>query len=129
MFRRILIANRGEVVARVLRTTKRLGIEAVVVVSEADRDAPYVADADAVVCLGPAPSSKSYLDRHAVIQAALQTGASAVHPGYGFLAENPEFAEACEAEGLVFVGPSAQAIRMLGSKQQSKQLALGLILY
>lgn len=123
MFRRILIANRGEVVARVLRTTKRLGIEAVVVVSEADRDAPYVADADAVVCLGPAPSGKSYLDRGGVIQAALQTGASAVHPGWGFLAEDPLFADLCRQHGLAFVGPPSHVMRLMGRKLEAKRAA------
>lgn len=123
MFRRILIANRGEVVARVLRTTRRLGIESVVVVSEADREAPYVALADEVVCLGPAPSSRSYLDRLAVIQAARQTGASAIHPGWGFLAEDPLFADLCRQHGLTFIGPAGRVMRLMGQKIQAKHVA------
>lgn len=123
MFRRILIANRGEVVKRVLDTTRRLGIEAVVVVSEADRDAPYTKLADEVVCLGPAPSGKSYLRREAVIQAALQTGATAIHPGWGFLSEDPLFVDLCTQHGLSFVGPSARVMRLMGRKLQAKQAA------
>jgi acetyl-CoA carboxylase biotin carboxylase subunit len=123
MFRRILIANRGEVVARILRTTKRLGIEAVVVVSEADRSAPYVRDADDVVCLGPAPSARSYLDRLAVIQAARGTHATAVHPGWGFLAEDAVFADLCRQHGLTFVGPSPDVMRRMGGKLSAKLAA------
>jgi acetyl-CoA carboxylase biotin carboxylase subunit len=123
MFRRILIANRGEVVARVLRTTRRLGVEAVVVVSEADRDASYVADADAVVCLGPAPSGRSYLDRMSVIQAAVQTGCSGVHPGWGFLAEDALFADLCRQHGLTFIGPAPNVMRLMGRKLAAKQAA------
>ncbi|RMG19290.1 MAG: ATP-grasp domain-containing protein [Planctomycetota bacterium] len=123
MFRRILIANRGEVVSRVLRTTRRLGIEAVVVVSEADRDAPYVEEADEVVCLGPPPSSQSYLDRSSVVQAAKQTRCAAVHPGWGFLAEDPLFADLCRQHGLSLVGPSARLMRLMGKKLSAKQAA------
>ncbi len=120
MFRRILIANRGEVVARVLRTARRLGVEVVVVYSEADRDAPYVAEADAAVCLGPAPAARSYLDRMALIQAAVQTGATAIHPGWGFLSEDPLFADLCRQHGLAFVGPDASVMRLFGRKLQAK---------
>ncbi|MGE0711665.1 MAG: acetyl/propionyl/methylcrotonyl-CoA carboxylase subunit alpha [Planctomycetota bacterium] len=123
MFRRILIANRGEVVARVLRTTRRLGIEAVVVVSDADRDAPYTALADEVVCLGPAPSAQSYLRRERIIQAARQTGATAIHPGWGFLSEDPLFADLCRQHGLAFVGPPARVIRLMGRKLAAKRAA------
>ena len=123
MFRRILIANRGEVVARVLRTTRRLGVEAVVVVSAADRDAPYTRDADAVVQLGPAPSAKSYLRMEALIQAARQSGATAVHPGWGFLSENPQFADLCVQHGLTFIGPPASVMRLMGRKLRAKQAA------
>jgi len=123
MFRRILIANRGEVVKRVLDTTRRLGIEAVVVVSEADRDAPYTQLADEVVCLGPAPSAKSYLRREAVIQAAIQTGATAIHPGWGFLSEDPLFVDLCSQHGLSFIGPSAHVMRLMGRKLGAKQAA------
>jgi acetyl-CoA carboxylase, biotin carboxylase subunit len=123
MFRRILIANRGEVVARVLRTTRRMGIEAVVVVSEADRDAPYTRDADQVVCLGPPPSGESYLDRLGVIQAARQTGATAIHPGWGFLAEDALFADMCRQHGLTFIGPTPGVMRLMGGKLSAKQAA------
>lgn len=123
MFRRILIANRGEVVRRVLRTCKRLGVEAVVVYSTADRDAVYLEEADEAVCLGPAPASKSYLDRLAVIQAARQTGCSAVHPGWGFLSEDPLFAELCAQHGLTFVGPPPQVTRLMGRKVSARAAA------
>ena len=123
MFRRILIANRGEVVARVLRTCARLGVEAVTVCSEADRDAPYHRDATATVCLGPAPSSQSYLDRVGLIQAARQTGCAAIHPGWGFLSEDPLFAEMCRQHGLAFVGPPAGATRLMGRKLDAKAAA------
>jgi len=123
VFRRILIANRGEVVARVMRTCKRLGVEVAVVVSEADRDAPYVAEADAVVCLGPAPASKSYLDRLGIVAAARRVGASAVHPGWGFLSEDPLFADLLRQHGLTYVGPPGRATRTMGRKIAAKQAA------
>jgi acetyl-CoA carboxylase biotin carboxylase subunit len=123
MFRRILIANRGEVVARVLRTCKRLGVQAVVVYSEADRDASYVQEADEAVCLGPAAAAKSYLDRLAIIHAARRTGASAVHPGWGFLSEDALFSELCRQHGLTFVGPPPQAMRVMGRKLAAKAAA------
>jgi acetyl-CoA carboxylase biotin carboxylase subunit len=123
MFHRILIANRGEVVTRVLRTCRRLGVEAVVVYSEGDRDAPYVAQADHAVQPGPAPSSMSYLNRSAVIEAARQTGCTAVHPGWGFLSEDPVFAGLCAQHGLTFVGPPAHVIRRMGQKMQAKLAA------
>jgi len=123
MFRRILIANRGEVVDRVLRTCERLGVEAVCVASEADRDAPYLSRAAEVVVLGPAAARGSYLKRDAVVQAALQTGATAVHPGWGFLAEDAVFAQLCRQHGLTFVGPAAQVIRRMGGKIEAKQAA------
>ncbi|MEZ6186983.1 MAG: biotin carboxylase N-terminal domain-containing protein [Planctomycetota bacterium] len=123
MFRRILIANRGEVVRRVLRTCKRLGVEAVVVYSTADRDTGYLDEADEAVCLGPPAASKSYLDRLAVIQAARQTGCSAVHPGWGFLSEDPLFAELCTQHGLSFVGPPPHVTRLMGRKVSARQAA------
>jgi acetyl-CoA carboxylase, biotin carboxylase subunit len=123
MFRRILIANRGEVVARVMRTCKRLGIEVAVVYSEADRDAPYVAEADAAVCIGPAPAGKSYLDRLAVIDAARRVGAAAIHPGWGFLSEDPLFSDLVRQHGLTFIGPPARATRIMGRKIAAKQAA------
>jgi acetyl-CoA carboxylase, biotin carboxylase subunit len=123
MFRRILIANRGEVVARVLRTCRRLGVEVVVVHSEADRDAPYVAQADEAVCIGPAAAAKSYLDRLAIIEVARRTGCSAVHPGWGFLSEDPLFNALCRQHGLTFVGPPPGAVRIMGRKLAAKAAA------
>ena len=116
MFRRILIANRGEVAARILRTCKRMGIEAVAVASSADREHRWLADADRVVTLGPPKAADSYLDAAALIEVARSTGCSAVHPGWGFLAENATFATRCEAAGITFVGPSPRAIRRMGDK-------------
>ncbi len=123
MFRRILIANRGEVVARVLRTCRRLGVEVVVVYSDADRDAPYVAEADAAVCIGPAPAARSYLDRMALIEAARATGAAAIHPGWGFLSEDQAFADLVRQHALTWIGPPAHAIRRMGRKLQAKAAA------
>lgn len=123
MFRRICIANRGEVVARVMRTCRRLGVEVVVVHSEADRDAPYVQEADEAICIGPAAAARSYLDRLAIIHAARRAGASAIHPGWGFLAEDALFAELCRQHGLTFVGPPPGAMRVMGRKLSAKAAA------
>jgi len=125
MFERILIANRGEIALRVMRTARRMGIATVAVYSDADAEAAHVAGADAAVRIGPAPAAESYLRIDAVVEAALATGAQAVHPGYGFLSENPDFVEALEAAGLVFVGPSAAAIRAMGLKDAAKRLMAG----
>ena len=122
MFASVLVANRGEIACRVFRTAKRMGLRTIAVYSEADVDALHVALADDAECIGPAPAIESYLQIDRVINAALHAGAEAIHPGYGFLAENAEFAEACAAAGLVFVGPPASAIRTMGSKIASKQL-------
>ena len=122
MFASVLVANRGEIACRVFRTAKRIGLRTIAVYSEADVDALHVALADDAECIGPAPAIESYLQIDRVINAALHAGAEAIHPGYGFLAENAEFAEACAAAGLVFVGPPASAIRTMGSKIASKQL-------
>jgi 3-methylcrotonyl-CoA carboxylase alpha subunit len=121
-FRTLLIANRGEIACRVIRTSKSLGLRTVAVYSEADRNALHVVEADDAVLLGPARARDSYLDIDRVIAAAKKTGAEAVHPGYGFLSESAEFAERCQAEGLVFVGPTADMIRAMGSKSGSKAL-------
>ena len=122
MFDSILIANRGEIACRVIRTARRLGIRTVAVYSEADAKAPHVAMADVARCIGPAPARESYLRGDAIIRVALECGAQAVHPGYGFLSENADFAEACAAAGLVFIGPPASAIRAMGSKSAAKAL-------
>src|SRR6478672_9081461 len=124
MFRKILIANRGEIACRVIRTAQRMGIATVAVYSEADTGALHVAMADEARLIGPPSPRQSYLDIEAVVAAASDSGAEAVHPGYGFLSENAEFAEACAAAGIVFIGPPAEAIRKLGSKTAARQLAI-----
>ncbi|NIV45707.1 MAG: acetyl/propionyl-CoA carboxylase subunit alpha, partial [Gammaproteobacteria bacterium] len=123
MFAKILIANRGEIACRVIRTARRLGIETVAVYSDADRDARHVAMADAAVRIGPPPSAASYLDTAALVDACRASGAEAVHPGYGFLAENAGFVRALDAAGVVFIGPGADAITAMGDKIASKELA------
>ncbi len=120
MFEKILIANRGEVALRIQRTCRELGIKTVVVHSEADREAKYVKLADESVCIGPAPPSQSYLNIPAIISAAEVTDAEAIHPGWGFLAENADFAERVEQSGFVFIGPKAETIRLLGDKVNGK---------
>ncbi|MCC6491812.1 MAG: acetyl/propionyl/methylcrotonyl-CoA carboxylase subunit alpha [Pirellulales bacterium] len=123
MFHKILIANRGEIACRVIRTARRMGIRTVAVYSEADKDALHVALADEAACIGPAPSVQSYLAVDNILQACRDSAAEAVHPGYGFLSENPALAERLEAAGLTFIGPSAHAMRQMGDKIASKQLA------
>jgi propionyl-CoA carboxylase alpha chain len=123
MFKRILIANRGEIACRVIRTAKRMGIATVAVFSDADEDALHVAMADQAVPIGPPPAVQSYLSIGAIIAACRQTGAEAVHPGYGFLSERAEFALALEAAGIVFIGPNPQAIAAMGDKIAAKQAA------
>jgi len=120
MIEKILIANRGEIALRVIRACKELGIKTVAVFSEADRDSLHIRFADEAVCIGPAPSQISYLSIPAIISAVEITNADAVHPGYGFLAENAHFAEVCEECGIVFIGPSADAIRMMGDKSVAR---------
>src|SRR5271165_2689451 len=116
MFSKILIANRGEIAVRVQKTAKRMGIGVVQVYSEADADSLAVEQADETVLIGPAPASQSYLVMAKIIEAAKRTGAEAVHPGFGFLSENAEFARKLEAEGLVFIGPNPRAIEAMGDK-------------
>ncbi len=120
LFKKILIANRGEIALRVILACKELGIQTVAVYSEADRNALHVRFADEEVCIGPAPSAKSYLNIPQVIAAAEVTGAEAIHPGYGFLSENAHFVEVCQACGVNFIGPNAQIIRTMGNKAQAK---------
>ena len=122
MFSKILIANRGEIACRIIRTARRLGIKTVAVYSEADRDAMHVALADEAFFIGPAPARESYLDGGKILEVARPCGAKAIHPGYGFLSENAEFAEACARAGVIFIGPPAAAIRAMGDKAQAKAL-------
>jgi len=122
VFKKVLIANRGEIALRVVRACRELGVRSVVVHSTRDRDSAAVDLADESVQIGPPQPKKSYLNAAAVLEAALRTGAQAIHPGYGFLSEDPDFAEACEAEGLVFIGPPAAAMKQLGSKQSARSL-------
>ena len=116
MFQKILIANRGEIAVRVLRACKEMGIPTVAVFSEVDRTALHTRYSDEAYCIGPPPARESYLDIDKIIDAAIKSGAQAIHPGYGFLAENPLFAERCEREGIKLIGPSAYAMRTMGSK-------------
>jgi len=126
MFDKILIANRGEIALRVIRACREMGIKSVAVHSTADSDAMHVRMADESVCIGPAPSSESYLNKAAIISACEITGAQAVHPGYGFLSENASFAQALEDHGLTFIGPSAEHIRIMGDKITAKETAKNL---
>lgn len=120
---KILVANRGEIALRVMRTAKEMGIATVAVFSEADRSMPFVRFADEAVCIGPALSAQSYLRADKIIAAAKQTGADAIHPGYGFLSENAAFSKACADAGIIFIGPSSHSIDMMGSKIAAKQAA------
>src|SRR5215467_3390645 len=123
MFKRILIANRGEIACRIIKTARRLGIKTVAVYSEADQDALHVEMADAAVLLGPSPASESYLVIEKIIAVCKQTGAEAVHPGYGFLSEREAFAAALAEAGIVFIGPNPRAIAAMGDKIESKKAA------
>ena len=122
MFKKILIANRGEIAVRIARTARHLGVATVAVHSEADAGARHVLACDQAVAIGPAPVAESYLRADRILAAAKATGAQAIHPGYGFLSENPDFAEAVVAAGLTFIGPPAGAIRAMGLKDAAKRL-------
>lgn len=124
MFEKVLIANRGEIALRIHRACKEMGIKTVAVHSTADADAMHVRLADEAVCIGPAPARDSYLNKAAIISAAMITGADAIHPGYGFLSENADFAEMVEAHGITWIGPSPKMIRMMGDKVQAKAAAI-----
>ena len=123
MFKKILIANRGEIACRVIKTARKMGIATVAVYSDADRDALHVEMADEAVHIGPAPTSESYLVVENILKAVKDTGAEAVHPGYGFLSENTGFAQALEDAGVAFIGPGPRAITAMGDKIESKKLA------
>ncbi|MCC6186943.1 MAG: biotin carboxylase, partial [Chitinophagaceae bacterium] len=120
---KILVANRGEIALRVMRTAREMGIKTVAVFSEADRNMPFVRFADEAICIGPPASAQSYLRIDKLLAAAKETGADAIHPGYGFLSENAEFSQAVEDAGLTFIGPSAYSINMMGNKISAKQAA------
>src|ERR1700760_1996270 len=120
MFDTVLIANRGEIALRIQRACRGLGLRTVAVYSAADAEAPHVRQADQALCIGPAAASRSYLNQAAILFAARVSGAGAIHPGYGFLSENADFAAEIERAGLVFVGPSAACIRTMGDKVAAK---------
>ncbi len=124
MFRKVLVANRGEIAVRIIRALREMDIESVAVYSDADRSALHVRMADEAVHIGPSPSSESYLRIDRILEAAAKRGAEAIHPGYGFLSENANFAEACDKAGIVFIGPSAAAIRQMGSKTEARKVAI-----
>ena len=123
MFKKILIANRGEIACRVIKTARKMGIKTVAVYSEADKDALHVEMADEAVLIGPPPSAQSYLVIDRIVAACKETGAEAVHPGYGFLSEREAFAEALTQIGVTFIGPNVRAIAAMGDKIESKKLA------
>jgi len=123
MFQKILIANRGEIACRIIKTARRMGIKTVAVFSDADRDALHVEMADEAVHIGPAPAAQSYLVIDKIVGACRQTGAEAVHPGYGFLSEREAFPQALAAAGVVFIGPNPRAIAAMGDKIESKRAA------
>src|ERR671917_1789068 len=122
MFEKVLVANRGEIAIRVIRTLKEMQIKSVAVYSEADRETPHVREADEAFLLGPATPAESYLNIEKIIETAKKAGAEAIHPGYGFLAENADFARALDDAGVVFIGPPASAIDAMGSKTKAREI-------
>lgn len=120
MLKKILVANRGEIAVRIIRACREMGIRTVAVYSEADKKALHIGLADEAICIGPAPSNKSYLNMKAILEAACVTGADSIHPGFGFLSENSNFAKICEEMGIKFIGPSYQLIELLGNKSKAK---------
>jgi len=123
MFNKVLIANRGAIACRIIRTLKKLGVKSVAVYSEADKHSAHVLQADEAICVGPAPASESYLDHEKILRLAKEIGVEAIHPGYGFLSENAEFAEACDAAGIAFIGPTPKQMREFGLKHTARHLA------
>ena len=121
MIKKILIANRGEIAIRVMRACREMGIVSVAVYSEADKEALFAKYADEAYCIGPPPAMASYLNIQKVIEMARESGADAIHPGYGFLAENPKFARACEEEGIKFIGPSSRVLELMGDKVAARR--------
>lgn len=123
MIKKLLVANRGEIALRIMRTAKSMGIVTVAVYSEADKVAPHVLFADEAICIGPAPSRDSYLRMDKIIEAAIHSKCDAIHPGYGFLSENSDFVKLVHQQGLIFIGPPASAMEQMGSKIAAKQTA------
>ena len=121
MFQKILIANRGEIAVRIIRACREMGIKTVAVYSEADRDALHTLLADEAICIGPAPSTESYLDMERILTACVVMKADAIHPGFGFLSENARFAELCEKCNIRFIGPSAEIINKMGNKSEARK--------
>ena len=121
MLNKILIANRGEIAVRIIRACREMGIRTVAIYSEADKNALHVSLADEAICVGPAPSNKSYLNMKAILEAACLTGADSIHPGFGFLSENSTFAKICEEMGIKFIGPDYRLIELLGNKSKAKE--------
>ena len=121
MLKRVLIANRGEIALRIFRACRESGIETVAVYSQADAEAMHVQMATQAVCIGPAPAAESYLNQTALLTVAKATGCDGIHPGYGFLSENPDFADACADAGIAFIGPSGDTIRKAGAKSSARE--------
>src|SRR5262249_1435197 len=124
MFRKVLIANRGVIACRIIRTLRKLGISPIAVYSEADRHGLHVSQSDTAVLIGPPTAAESYLNQGAILKAAQKTGTEAIHPGYGFLSENADFADACENAGIVFLGPTGGQMRALGLKHKARESAV-----